>query len=515
MEETIHPVGRSEPTHKPPEFRVTLIPVVLLATLFPLQPSPAKPEVCRAAPGLDAAAFLSRAISAIGLEAANPVLHFNARDAAAAREQSDRPYPPYLHLITDREVWFNTANSTERHSFDDTWPGNGRVRRNTMIMSRDDLGFVNGDSIVPAANALGFYGKVRGLNPWAVLSDWKTDQSVRGAGECMYRDYYRVVLERTSEHGPERLYLSKDSGLPVALAFRERHDLWGAIEVRYLYMNWKAVPGGGIYPGSSARIEDGESVIVRTVSGPSIRRVAGDSAPAIGLPGSRPGSAVQPASASAPASLSMVDTVRIGPTTFLLTNPAYNETVTMQRDTVYLLDATMNEARARNDSAWITRLFPRHRAIVLVVTDIAWPHIGGVRFWVARGASIVTHRQSLPLLQEVTGRRWTDHPDALEASRTPRGDRLRAKAINDSLTLAGGAIRLIDVGGMASEGALVAWIPADNYVWVGDYVQTVSQRSVYADDVNQALQRHRITPLRFAAQHLPMKDWAELAKVLQ
>lgn len=493
-----------------------VLPAVLLASILPLQSNPAKSEVCRVVPHLDGSSALNRAIAAIGLEAANPVLHFNARDAAAAREQSDRPYPPYLHLISDREVWFNTLNGNERHSFDDTWPGSGRVRRTTMIMSNDDLGFVSGDSIVPATNALGFYGRVRDLNPWAVLTDWKSDPSVRGAGECMYRDYYRVVLERSTGRGPERLYLSKDSGLPVAVAFTVPDDLWGQREIRYVYMNWKTVPGGGVYPGSAARLEDGETVIVRTVSGVSIRRVSSDSAPAVALStGSRPASPTPPAAAANQTSILVVDTVRIGPNTFLLANPAYNETVTMQRDTVYLLDATMNEARARNDSSWIARIFPRHRAVVLVVTDIAWPHIGGVRFWVARGATIITHSLSVPLLQEVTRRHWTDHPDALEASRSPRGERLKAKAINDSLALAGGAIRLIDVGGMASEGALVAWIPGDNFLWAGDYVQSVSQRTVYADDVNQALQRHGVTPQRFAAQHLPMKDWEQLARVLQ
>ena len=54
---------------------------------------------------------------------------------------------------------------------------------------------------------------------------------------------------------------------------------------------------------------------------------------------------------------------------------------------------------------------------MLVVTDLAWPHIGGVRYWVANGVPIITHRMSRSFLEEVINRRWTLKPDLLEQRR--------------------------------------------------------------------------------------------------
>lgn len=44
------------------------------------------------------------------------------------------------------------------------------------------------------------------------------------------------------------------------------------------------------------------------------------------------------------------DTIRVGPNAFLLKNVGYTETVILARDTVYVFDATQNEARAQPGS---------------------------------------------------------------------------------------------------------------------------------------------------------------------
>ena len=92
----------------------------------------------------------------------------------------------------------------------------------------------------------------------------------------------------------------------------------------------------------------------------------------------------------------------------------YTEAVALVGDTAFVLDATPAEARARQDEEWIAKLFHGDHPVVVVVTDLAWPHIAGVRYWVARGATIVSHRASEDSLRRVVERRWTREPDLLE-----------------------------------------------------------------------------------------------------
>jgi len=207
--------------------------------------------------------------------------------------------------------------------------------------------------------------------------------------------------------------------------------------------------------------------------------------------------------------LGKLDTMRLGANAFLMLNRAYRGGLLLARDTVWVLDATQGEDRARADSAWIAKLFPGKHAVAVVVTDLAWPHISGVRFWVARGATIVTHPMSREFLQRVVDRRWTLKPDALEQTK-PRAT-IRFRFVSDSLVAGGGAIRLYPIDGVGSEGALMAWLPDTKFLWAGDYLQDNTEPTQYATEVWTATRRAGIMPERVAAQHLDLTPWKTIA----
>jgi hypothetical protein len=154
----------------------------------------------------------------------------------------------------------------------------------------------------------------------------------------------------------------------------------------------------------------------------------------------------------------------------------------------------------------IARLFPGRHPLVLVVTDLAWPHIAGVRYWVARGATVVSHRISRPFIERVLARRWTRAPDLYERRRAHA--RFVFRPVSDSLALAGGKLKIYAIDGIGSEGALMAYLEGDHFLWASDYIQTIQQPSTYATDVWRAVERTRIRPSRVAAQHLPLTAWS-------
>jgi len=469
-------------------------------------------DECRAGARVDPAALMARSVHALGLNAVGDrVLQFKSREASSAREQSDRWYPPYLNSMVARDVWVDPRNGAERHTYDTVWPGTGN-NAGTVLLSQSATFGIRDTAMIPAPMVHSASRKIRLLDPWAVVLDWSKDSTVRFAGECMYRDYWRVVFARDAAEGKEELYIDPRSAFPVKLQYDEAHYLWGQFHVENVYTTWIAPRGGGSFPGSVIRLEDGEVAVNRTISGREIALVPRDSAPRLEIPAGTPDMRRRPEAnvATAP---QLADTVRVGPATYLLVTPAYTETLTLQRDTVFLLDATTSEARARGDSTWIARLFPGRHPITVVITDLAWPHVGGVRFWVARGATIVTHRASIGFLQRLTAQRWTLNPDALETSRANRGAALQVRSLTDSLSLANGAVRLYAIDGAASEGALMGFLPGEQYLWASDFVQTVARPSQYATEVWNAARRTGIAPERFAAEHMPLTPWSKIADV--
>lgn len=481
-----------------------LITLFALSTTIATTVAPA--PVCKPASG-DAAAVLRRAADVMGMTAsAGRILRINGTDIVTHDYESDRPYLPYLLQPSRFTEWFDPTSGADRTSTSESMVGGYQYGGTTTLGSRIASYAVNDTTIVPSTALHGQLDVVRPLNAWAVVADWIAWGDARVTQTCDLREYPRLVLTRggdkTAGDGrAERLYVDRKSGYPVALERRESHYLWGQTDVQYVYATWLRV-GNAHVPGTATRLVDGAPEITRSFG--RIGVVPADSAPRMVLP---PNAVPMRSEIAAFLSPSTPDTIRVSANTVLLRNPGYQETLTLARDTVFVLDATQGEARARQDSAWIGKLFPGRHPIAVVVTDLAWPHVAGVRYWVAQGATIISHRASRSFLQRVVDRRWTDAPDLLERVRKA-GVAMKFRAVDDSLRVAGGALTLFAIDGPSSEGSLAAYVHADRFVWASDFVQTLRQPTQYLDEVTAAVRRMGYAPARLAAEHLPLTDWA-------
>ncbi len=479
--------------------------MTLIAMITGLAVAAAQAPACRSATEIDAAALLERAAEQTGLKAARgTVLKLSAYDVKQHAFESDRMYPPSLAEVTALEQWFDPATGVERVTSRSTIGGyefgsNAIADAGASYVMRDT-------TLAPSESLHGALYETRPLNVWAMLVDWMTASDVRVEGRCTYRDYPRIVLRRPGLLGPERLFLDPKSGYPTKLDRVEPHYLWGQVHVEFVYSTWQRV-GEAHLPGASFRVEDGETAVARTFG--ARRFVPRDSAPSLRLP-------ARTAMAIAPLDFlqqTRPDTVRVSPTIFLLRNRGYAETIALVRDTVFVFDATQGEQRVAQDAAWIEALFPGRHPIVLVVTDLAWPHVAGVRAWVGRGATVVSHRAAREFLERVVKRRWTLDPDLLERGR--RQAVFRFRSVDDSLALANGDILLFPIDGPASEVALAAFVRPSRFLWASDFIQDVRTPTQYVDEVVAAIQRVGVSPMRFAAQHVPLSDWSRVGPLTE
>jgi hypothetical protein len=432
---------------------------------------------------------------------AGRILRFRAGHDVPFWEQSDRMYGPFIPNIAMMTRWYDPGSGNEaRHPYERAI----RPSEYPSLIFSSAGTFTGRDTTArPVPQLAQAAMAARSLNPWAVLGDWLADSSnARVTGKCFYRDAWRVVLERNDE----RLYLTEYDATPIKLERVESHYLWGQVKAEYLWNTWWGVRGAveALYPLATFRSFDGALYERIGVQQGSVVLITPDSAPRLTPP------VVQAAVAAPgpPASITP-DTVRVGENTFLLVTPAYTHAVTLQRDTVFLFDATTSEARSRGDSAVIAQLFPAFRTVALVVTDLAWPHISGVRFWVARGATVYSASTSETFLRSVVNRKWTINPDALEKGRAKGSFRFRA--VTDSLRLAGGSIVLYSMPGATTETAVAAWVPKLRFLWAGDYIQP-SPDSPYSRDVISFIRTIGIRPDKVAAQHTRLLQWSQLAK---
>jgi len=464
---------------------------------------PAAAEQCRPSTG-DAVALLSRARAAIKIDSLRPntLRHVTSRLIEFHNYESDRAYRPFLTMVTDDESAMDPSTGVVRDSTTVAFGGFGDQPPNvTVSITTPHAVFVRGDTGWAKVDPLWRTTEARRqLDPWLVVLDWSATPGVRVIARCRYRDYDRTVLERQGVFGPERLYLDPKTGFPVKVDRDEPQYLWGQQRVEYVYMSWLRF-GGTLMPTTSAKLVDGDEELLSEVkiahsvpADPSLQLTRAD---------------LQARSAvTAPLFMRPVpiDTLRLAPQVVALRNRGFTEIVALSHDTVVVLDATQGEERARSDSAWIGRLFPGRHPVVVVVTDLAWPHVSGVRFWVASGATIVSRNISEPFLTAVIDRQWRLAPDKLER------DRARALMhflpVRDSLRVAG--LTLYPIDGIASEGALMAYFPVDRLLWASDYVQDTTAPTLYASEVVAAACRVGLAPEHGAAEHVPPFGWSTI-----
>lgn len=260
-------------------------------------------------------------------------------------------------------------------------------------------------------------------------------------------------------------------------------------------------------PGSSFRLADGKTETSRTTG--QVEIVARSAAPPLAMP---PQGSPQGAG-DLPLFLQPIDptVTNIGSKTYLLSNPGYTEAVTEVDGEVFLFDATQGEERAKKDAKLIAKLFPGSKNVTLIVTDLAWPHVAGIRYWVANGATIIAHRAAREFLQSVVDRRWTLAPDLLERRR--KTAKLNFVGLDATYNLAGGAISLHPIDGIGTEAALIGYLARERVLWASDYIQTVDEPTSYATEVWQAVERDGLHPENAVAEHLPLTSWSKIEEL--
>jgi len=451
----------------------------------------------------DPITVLARAREVMGFARSDgSVIHYRAVAAVEQNFQSDRTYPPFFSAMQIKEGWLDPMRAIERVSIQTAFPGGGPgPTQISLTDSKRAFGLANEKlNALPRSSMQSRY-----LNPWTVVADWSAAGDVRFSGRELYRDYPRAVLLRTTPDGEQRLFVDSKSGFPLKLDLIEKHYLWGQRHVEYLYSNWTR-SGPIMFPGSSFKLVDGETEISQTLG--DVEMVASNAAALPALPKEPTESADALPLFLQPLDLKVVE---VGPKTYLLSNPGYIEAVTRIGNEIFLFDPTQGEERARKDAAAIAKLFPGQHKLTVVVTDLAWPHVAGLRYWVASGATIISHKAAREFLQDVIDRRWTLAPDLLEQRRQTA--KLRFIGVDSVYSTAGGAISLHPIDGIGSEVALMAYLVPDRFLWASDYIQTLSRPTSYASEVWRAVQRDALKPERTAAEHLPLTPWEKIEEL--
>jgi glyoxylase-like metal-dependent hydrolase (beta-lactamase superfamily II) len=204
-----------------------------------------------------------------------------------------------------------------------------------------------------------------------------------------------------------------------------------------------------------------------------------------------------------------VESQKLADGVWLVGGGSHNSMAVEFRDFICVIEAPLNEARSLAVIAEVNRLIPNKPIRYVVNTHHHFDHSGGLRTYLAQGATIITHQGNLDFYRKamfVPGG-WTLQPDRL-ARFYPMftlARNLPLEPVNQKYVLSDG-VRTLDIhplqGSIHNQNMLIAYLPkekilvnADSYSPERPPQQNPNMLTLY-----QNMQRLKLD----VAQHVPI-----------
>jgi glyoxylase-like metal-dependent hydrolase (beta-lactamase superfamily II) len=216
---------------------------------------------------------------------------------------------------------------------------------------------------------------------------------------------------------------------------------------------------------------------------------------------------------SAPAPQVRVVTTKLGDGVWLLGGGSHNSLAVEFKDYVTVIEGPLNEARSLAVIAEVKKTIPGKPIRYLVNTHNHFDHLGGIRTFVAEGATVITDDKNREFYQQVV---LAPQPRTLEPDKlsqfpfAPTGPgTLELQTFTDRYTISDGkkSIELYHVEGLNhSDNMLVAYIPQDKILVNADlYSPPAAGGNLPAVSNNAVVFFNNVKRLKLdVAQHVPI-----------
>ena len=319
------------------------------------------------------------------------------------------------------------------------------------------------------------------------------------------------------------LYLNSHTHMPTMLqsVADDMFGIWGDVTRESWYTFWTLQPGGWQYPQQITTTWNGTpasdlSVFTIEVNQPvdeALFAIPDDTAAAFRKMLEAPGPAfsMQSLRLDPSKAIRLTDDVVVFPGSWAVT-------LVRQPDGIVVLEAPIGSAYSAQVIEVASAMFPGTPIKAVVTTSDAWPHLGGVREYVARGIPVYALDLNRPILERLVAAPYSKTPDAL--ARSPRAGEWRL--VSEKTTIGSGETRVdvIPVRGEGSERMMMAHLPALNLLYATDLLQYNRDRTgffnpVYPAELAAAVAREGITGIdRVWAMHMDPIPWSKVTEAL-
>ncbi|NNC04644.1 hypothetical protein HJC10_17545 [Corallococcus exiguus] len=434
-------------------------------------------------------------------------------------EQSERPTPPFLVMyeqfeeVRDLRRGRLSQKSESRGMVMDEWKGV------TMLLA---------DGVAAAD----FQGKWRPLGaaqlqdmqerlafaPEHVLLAALDAKDLRAQADTVLQEVPHHVVAFHQDRASVRLFLNARTGLPTAVETVDAHpedpfwSVWGDVRTVLSFQAWTLEPGGLRYPRHWEWARNGQPHHSVTVTAVTVDPPLADADFAV-ADDVKQGFEARRARKldEAPVVRPEAPPVEVAPGVVQLPG-AWNVALVAQDDGVVVVEGPLASGYSVRVMDEAAKRFPGLKVKAVVSTSDAWPHIGGLREYVARGIPVYVLDLNRTLVERLVAAPRTLVPDAL--ARKPRAAKLQV--VNGQRVLGTGKNRLelVPVRTETGERMLFAWLPEHRLLYTSDLVQPQPDGTFFnvqqVDETVEVAAREKLPVSQVFGMHLKPTDWSAL-----
>jgi len=311
-----------------------------------------------------------------------------------------------------------------------------------------------------------------------------TSQPVEGGSEVSFTmdGKYRYVGRINASSQVERVQTWIDN------------TVTGDTAVEITYSDYRDF-GGVLFPGRIVRTQGGYPVLDITVSG-----VTANATVDIGVP-----AAVRDFKPPAVT----VEVEKLANGVYYLKGGSHHSLAIDQRDHIIIVEAPQNEARSEAVIAKAKETIPNKPIRYIVNTHVHFDHSGGLRTYVAEGATVVTHAMNRPYYEQVWAAPRTLNPDRLARAKATAN----FETFTDKYVLTDGR-RVVEVYAIAGSGHndayAMVYLPAerilaqvDAYAAPAPNAPAAAAPSPFAVNLYDNIERLKLNVRQIAPLHGP------------
>ncbi|HWC77305.1 MAG TPA: MBL fold metallo-hydrolase, partial [Blastocatellia bacterium] len=377
--------------------------------------------------------------------------------------QSVRPFaawPKFNVKSYTRTIYFPTNSSREemvRTQFENPPRGGGAQpiageQRQVQVVSGTHAWNVAGNNNIPAPAAATERMLALLMTPHAFLKAALARRATLTSGPVRSGRKTSDVASFVVDGKYTLKGVINDQGLVDRVETRIPNPAAGDILVEMIYSNYQDF-GGVKFP---------TKIIQRTLGHPTlditITEVKPNVAVSIETPAAVRVAAIPPV---------RVDSQKLADGVWYLTGGSHHSVAVEFRDYSVVIEAPLNEERSLAVIGEVKKLVPNKPIRYLVSTHHHFDHSGGVRTFVAEGATLITHDINKVFYHEVVGARRTLSPDKL--SQTPK--RLLMIEMKEKHVLSDGS-RVVELhhiqGNAHHQGIIMAYLPKEKLLVEAD-----------------------------------------------